>query len=512
MKTTKTKSLLTLLALGLAGTPQLQATSDSFAGATVIAGSGYDNGTANILNYTVEAGEPNHRGGANLAAQKSAWWRWTATANGFCTVDTMEMGDDQFIRDTVVAVYTGASVNALSLVIKNDDHGLHLNNAASRSSSATFYATQGTTYHIAIDGYQASSVNANNSKVTLNLRQMLATAENRIGAFENSAEPGMFGTVTLSKTAGHSFTAKLLLGGKTYPFAGVFGLDGYFTASFERKVPVGATPLPPYTLILDGAQNGLFGIISATHGQTGYSFRTVRRYTVAQPNTMKGIYSAAIGNSGTLSLTSSTTGAVTGAAVLPDGTKATIGTAMCDSFDSADSDLPFTTALHSNTGYFSAYLRIREAGAVDTLVSDLAAYYRPAKAGAVFYPAGLNLSPTIKGSTYVPPLAGARALGFLDGSMGAGKLSIAMQGTEITPAITENLTLGSTNLFKFTTPLVHKPALTLNKANGLVTGSIYDQAGKKRTMTGVLYRDGMTVKLKGQLTGTTFNPVFEVIP
>jgi hypothetical protein len=37
--------------------------------------------------------------------------------------------------------------------------------------------------------------------------------------------------------------------------------------------------------------------------------------------------------------------------------------------------------------------------------------------------------------------------------------------------------------------------VTLNKANGLVTGSILDQAGKLRAFTRVFYRDGATVRL-----------------
>jgi len=513
MKTqTQNKLLLSLLALALVAAPQARAVSDSFANATVITESHGDAGIANLLNYTSENGEPGHKEGGSAGAQKSAWWKWTAPVNGFCTVDTLVTNDDQFIRDSVLAVYTGASVNALTLVAGNDDHSLAPSNAAARSASVTFYALKDTTYHIAVDGFNAAAVNMDNSKVRLRLRHLSATTESRIGAVGNSFEPGMHGLIQLSKTAGHAFTAKMTLAGKSYPFSGVFSIDGYFVTSFERKVPAGAAPLPPLTLMLDGAQNGGFALVSSNTGSSGYTFCTVKRYTVAQPNLMKGLYSASIAQSGTLSLTTSATGAVTGTAVLPDGTKATIGSSLCHGFDAMSCLIPVNTSLHTNTGFFSAYLEITEAGAVDTLGKSFAIYFRPAKPGAVFYPNGIRIYPDIIGSTYVPPLLGARALGFLDGSMGAGKLSIAMQNPEINPAITENLTLSSTNLFKFTTPLIHKPALTLNKANGLVTGSIYDQAGKKRTMTGVLYRDGMTVKLKGQLTGATFNPVFEVIP
>ena len=50
--------------------------------------------------------------------------------------------------DTVLAVYTGSSVGALTAVVKNDDES-----ATVRTSKLTFTATAGVTYRIAIDGY-----------------------------------------------------------------------------------------------------------------------------------------------------------------------------------------------------------------------------------------------------------------------------------------------------------------------------------------------------------------------
>ncbi|MES2593815.1 MAG: hypothetical protein V4662_00685 [Verrucomicrobiota bacterium] len=511
MKNKTKNTLLGLLALTLAATPQARAISNSFAGATVITDSnGNTGGEVNLMAFTVENGEPGHRQGGDNGAQKSAWWRWTAPTSGFCTVDTIEATDDLFIRDTLVSVYTGASVNALTRVASNDDHELSPTYGASNAASATFYAAQGTTYHIAVDGYTPSSINADNNKVRLRLRHMASVPENRIGNFGSDDEESIHGSIQLSKTAGHAFTAKLMLAGKAYPFNGVFSLDGYYIVSVERKVATGATPLPPLTLMLDGARGGRFNIVSSISGSTGALFCTVQRFTTIAPSSMKGLYTASVGGAGTLTLNVSNLGVTTGATTLSDGTKTTFGSSLCFGSDSANAYLPTYVSLHSNAGYFKSYLKITEAGAVDVLGAQATKYIRPAKVGAVFYPAGLEISPSIIGATYTPPMVGTRALGFLDAMMGAGKLNITMQGMEINPAITENLTLATTNLIKFTSPLQRKPALSLNKANGLVTGSIYDQVGKRRTMTGVLYRDGMTVKLKGQLSGTTFNPVFDV--
>lgn len=89
-----------------------------------------------------EAGEPNHApdepGGA------SVWWRWTATANGTLTVTT---AGSHF--DTLLAAYTGGSVNSLTQLAANDD----VQNGVVRTSTVTSSVTGGTTYYFAVDGW-----------------------------------------------------------------------------------------------------------------------------------------------------------------------------------------------------------------------------------------------------------------------------------------------------------------------------------------------------------------------
>ncbi len=89
-----------------------------------------------------EAGEPNHApdepGGA------SVWWRWTATANGSLTVTT---AGSHF--DTLLAAYTGGSVNSLTQLAANDD----VQNGVVRTSTVTISVTGGTTYYFAVDGW-----------------------------------------------------------------------------------------------------------------------------------------------------------------------------------------------------------------------------------------------------------------------------------------------------------------------------------------------------------------------
>jgi uncharacterized repeat protein (TIGR03803 family) len=111
---------------------------DNFANATLITGA---NGSTNANNSgaTLEPGEPVH---ADVPGGRSVWFRWTAPATGSFSFNTVGS-----LVDTLLAVYTGGSVNALTLVAANDDFP-----GADFRSSASFRATNGITYFVAIDG------------------------------------------------------------------------------------------------------------------------------------------------------------------------------------------------------------------------------------------------------------------------------------------------------------------------------------------------------------------------
>ena len=94
---------------------------------------------ATNVNATKETGEPNHGGNAGGA---SVWYRWAATADGPLTVTT---AGSNF--DTLLGVYTGSGVGALSTVGSNDDAAPGLT-----FSQVQFNAVSGTTYYFAVDG------------------------------------------------------------------------------------------------------------------------------------------------------------------------------------------------------------------------------------------------------------------------------------------------------------------------------------------------------------------------
>lgn len=122
-----------------------QPANDNFANAQVAVGvSGSINGSN--VGATKETGEPTIAGNDGGA---SVWYTWTAPAN--MTVTFATLGSD---FDTIMGIYTGNSVDALTLVGDNDDA-----NGATVTSAVTFNAAGGTKYYIAVDGFGGGTGN-----------------------------------------------------------------------------------------------------------------------------------------------------------------------------------------------------------------------------------------------------------------------------------------------------------------------------------------------------------------
>ena len=169
-------------------------------------------------------GEPNHAG---QTGGKSVWYRWTAPAAGSVTVDTFGSG-----FDTVLGIYTGTTVNALTPVASNDDSG------GGVQSKATFTATNGVVYRIAVDGKAAAS-----GSVKLNWVQV--PPNNNFAAATAPAGPN--GTVTGTNVGANKQTGEPnhagLPGGKsvwyrwTAPAAGAVSFDT-FGSGFDTVLAV----------------------------------------------------------------------------------------------------------------------------------------------------------------------------------------------------------------------------------------------------------------------------------
>lgn len=112
---------------------------DDFADAALLEGARGDVFGSNI-GATVEPGEPLVAGGT-----ASVWYSWTAPVTGHVRFNTH---GSEF--DTVLGVYTGTAVDALTCLCSNDDFGWY-------SSEVSFLAEAGTTYAIAVGGWDGET-------------------------------------------------------------------------------------------------------------------------------------------------------------------------------------------------------------------------------------------------------------------------------------------------------------------------------------------------------------------
>lgn len=136
--------------------------SDDFADRLTLVGKPSGTARADNSEATVERSggrqEPRHGG---KAGGHSLWFTWKAPASGVATFDTR--GSD---IDTVLAVYTGTDLNALTMVRDADDHKDDDDNDADDDAedkarkrrtffaeSLKFEAVAGSEYQVAIDGY-----------------------------------------------------------------------------------------------------------------------------------------------------------------------------------------------------------------------------------------------------------------------------------------------------------------------------------------------------------------------
>ena len=118
---------------------------DNFTNRIVLTGP-YPSTSGSNVEATREPGEPLHAG---RQGDTSVWCSWTAPA-----ADTVRIATDGSSFDTVLAIYTGASVSNLTLVAANDDED-PLN--AVLTSAVTIDTTAGQTYQIAVDGFDGAS-------------------------------------------------------------------------------------------------------------------------------------------------------------------------------------------------------------------------------------------------------------------------------------------------------------------------------------------------------------------
>jgi len=175
------------------------------------------------VNASQELNEPIHwnffpRPGAS---QHSAWYRWVAPATGFISFDT---GGSSF--DTVLSAYSGASLASL-IRIASDDDGLGF----SLQSLMTFFASAGSEYYIAVDGYDYGEAGGTRiGNFFLNWSgaggtNALAPTEVQFSSANFQAYENTPGFITVTVVSGGGFTTGGTVDYSTADGSAVAGLD-----------------------------------------------------------------------------------------------------------------------------------------------------------------------------------------------------------------------------------------------------------------------------------------------
>jgi len=178
--------------------------------------------TGNTTNADKETGEPNHAGNTG---GKSFWFSWTADKTGWCTFHTVGSS-----FDTLLAVYTGSSVNGLTLVptlggTASDDD---IKPSYDYASLIQFPCTQGQVYRIAVDGFLGAFG-------TFKLRWKSAAARvfctSRISRFKHAGvnRDLEFGDLTSEsrRPSGGNFKLIFTFSKSVVPYDGFLGIDEF---------------------------------------------------------------------------------------------------------------------------------------------------------------------------------------------------------------------------------------------------------------------------------------------
>lgn len=185
---------------------------NNFAAATIIPATATNLGlTGSNIAATLETGEPRH---VVATSNRSVWWKWTPSFTGPATIDTLGSG-----FDTVMAVYRGATaVTSLGTLVAQNDNA----SATERTSSVTFTAVAGQTYHIVVAGKTVAEecsialnllrppANDNFAQaraVTVLATQELGVGGSNVGATKEVGEPNHNGNPANTSTVWFRFRA-----------------------------------------------------------------------------------------------------------------------------------------------------------------------------------------------------------------------------------------------------------------------------------------------------------------
>jgi len=195
---------------------------------------------------TTEQGEPTFQFGGGLPTiiwGATLWWKWIAPFSGTASIDTFGSS-----FNTVLSVYTGSAVNALTLVGRNDNA-----DASTSASRVTFNAIAGTEYQIQVGGQGGFGGPTAQGDLQLNVTMP------PVVAITNPAPGAVF-------SVGTPFTVE----------AAAFSGAGTVTnvSLYRGATRLGSADAPPYSFQVTNSpigSNALYAVALDTAGQVGTS-------------------------------------------------------------------------------------------------------------------------------------------------------------------------------------------------------------------------------------------------
>lgn len=454
---------------------------------------------------TAEPGELAHTLLPGLSANRSLWANFTVAAPGYVSLST---GGSSF--DTLLAVYTGTSVKALKRVAVDDDFTV-----GNATSQVTFLAKPGVIYRVAVDAKGAGGT----GNVFVNGFTPLFARSYYASLLHVSTEGSGLLTVTTTTTGAVSGTLKQ--GTRSFPFTGVMAPTGRIVIYISRNTPEGAQPA-----ILDVTQTTsmtgftqMSGTIYADTEETDDSFSTFTvallpagKFTAATPCPRKGSYTfttIAVTNftgHSCATMTVSATGVVSATGYTGDGAAFTLGGPLLDT-GTTTTGIFRGRQVVGGTGHVTVSLLI-DGGVFPTSVTGSFFMCRGIKPGALFLPGGVSLNSDVFGAIYTPPATNTRMNAVFDPSGNGLFSAVSSPGF-----VNQSLNLAPTNTFTYVGANTPKLALTVNKANGTLTGSV-TIGGIKCTIKGVsIFSPATNVRgFFGYATGPAANGTMSILP
>ena len=293
------------------------------------------------------------------------------------------------------------------------------------------------------------------------------------------------GFFTIRSTAQGGFSARFVLGGRSFALSGKFDAGGKFSKTIPRK---GDTPL---TVNLELAANGDGRLITGTivDGANTIHLSADRANAFnakKSPAPEAGKYTALLQFDSAASDTPqangigvvgiSTSGAIRFVGALPDGTRLSQGTVL-----SKSGEWPLYVLLYKKQGSLFGELQFRENAGSD--FDGTLRWSRPPTPNDKIQTAGFFTSLPAIGSKYVAPPARPAVLDLPNGA------TATLSDADLTPALTKSLTLTPPNKFVVLDPGADKLSLSASATNGLLSGRfIHPKTSSSTTVQGVIFQ------------------------